>query len=186
MNLKKFLTQLRVSKTFSDNELEATRITTNSNKGHVLVYLMWLFAIAGVLGAVLGFWISDVHYQDIISPSEVMGAIIPGSTPEELGIHMNSVWIGTSVILVINLAVMVETYMMVSILTESRLTALRSMIQLGMIPIYLIMFILMFGIGQLCYAIFSRMNIIGTIVMLIAIEVLRQSVLIPVFIHGRN
>lgn len=177
MNWKDFLTQLKIANHFSDAELRASRITARGEPIPSLLYIIFLLCLATFFGAILSIIVTSINLNDITSADEIAGVTIPGKDPSELGINLTSLYFINVGTLVASLATMVELHFMLKSITKSHLSILVTMLQVGMIPIYLVMFITTIVIGMVLYPIFASTAVIEPIMALVAIAGLFQAII---------
>ena len=172
-----FLTQLKIENTKSDNQLSASKIEVNGYSPLVMCYFTWLITIVVFVASICSIFVSQSNYNNLVSPSVIAGVTVSGMTPDEAGINMSSIWTGTAIAIIINFLVLVELHIIMYKMSGSHFTALRAMLQLGMIPIYVLMFIIGIVIAVVNWHIFARMSIGGVIGMFIGLEILRQAII---------
>ena len=177
MNWKNFLTQLKIANHFSDAELRASRITARGEPISSSLYIIFLLCLATFLGAILSLIVTSINLNDITSADEIAGVMVLGKDPSELGINVTSLHFINVGTLVASLATMVELHFMVKSITKSHLSILVTMLQVGMIPLYLVMFVITIVIGMVLYPVFASTAVIQPIMALVAIAGLFQAII---------
>lgn len=177
MNWKDFLTQLKIANHFSDAELRASRITARGEPISISLYIILLLCLATFFGAILSLIVTSINLNQITSAHEVAGVMISGKDPSELGINVTSLDFINFGTLVASLATMVELHFMLKSITKSHLSILVTMLQVGMIPLYLLMFVITIAIGMLLYPMFAFTAMIEPIITLVIIGGLFQLII---------
>ena len=177
MNWKNFLTQLKIANQFSDAELRASRITARGEPVSSLLYIIFLLCLATFFGAILSIVVTSIDLNAITSAHEVAGVMIPGKDPSELGINVTSLGFINVGTLVASFATMVELHFMLKSITKSHLSILVTMLQVGMIPLYLLMFVITIFIGMILYPVFASTEVIEPIMTLLMIGGLFQTII---------
>ena len=103
--------------------------------------------------------------------------MIPGKDPSELGINVTSLGFINVGTLVASLATMVELHFMLKSITKSHLSILVTMLQVGMIPLYLLMFVITIFIGMILYPVFAFTAVTEPIMTLLMIGGLFQAII---------
>lgn len=177
MKWTNFLTKLRVASTWSKNQMSASEIEVSGYPPLLMCYFTWLVTIVVLVGSIISIFVSQANYDFIVEPTVVSGVTVPGMTIEEAGVNITSIWTGTAIAIILNFLVLVELHIVMYKMSDSHFTALRAMLQLGMIPIYLLMLIISIVIAVLVWHIFSGMTIGEVIGMFIGLEILRQVII---------
>lgn len=177
MNLKDFLTQLKIANHFSDAELRASRITARGEPVLISLYIILLLCLATFFGAILSLIVTSINLNDITTAHETAGVMLPGKDPSELGINVASLTLINVGTLVASFATMVELHVMLKSITKSHLSILVTMLQVGMIPLYLLMFVITIFIGMILYPVFAFTAVIEPIMTLLMIGGLFQAII---------
>lgn len=177
MNLKDFLTRLKIANHFSDAELRASRITARGEPISSSLYIIFLLCLATFFGAILSLIVTSINLEPITSAHEIAGVMIPGKDPSELGINVTSLHFINIGTLVASLATMVELHFMLKSITKSHLSILLTMFQVGMIPLYLVMFVITIVVGMILYPVFASTAVIEPIMTLMITGGLFQTII---------
>lgn len=177
MKWTNFLTKLKIANNWSKNQMSASEIEISGDPPLIMCYLTWLVTIVMFVASIISIFVSQANYDFIVEPTIVSGVTVPGMTIEEAGVNITSIWTGTAIAIILNFLVLIELHIVMYKMSDSHFTALRAMLQLGMIPIYVLMLIISLVIATLVWHIFSGMTIGEVIGMFIGLEILRQAII---------